>query len=605
MIRNEYPRPQFVRSNWLNLNGQWRFKFDDQQLGQSEKWYESELSTAQEITVPFVYQASASGIDDQQVHDTVWYQRNFELESVQNDEQVLLHFGAVDYQAKVYVNHHYVGQHDGGDNSFTFDITNELIAGRSQQLTVMVSDRSYDETLPRGKQSWTGKSEEIWYTNSTGIWQTVWVEKLKRQHIEYIQMTPDLDRTSIDLNIQVPDAAIGLKLKYQITFKKELVASDQLLITSNCVQRSIELFQQHIFRSEFHHDGWTWTPDHPNLFDINFKLVTADGTITDKVDSYFGMRKISTENGMIQLNNHPYYQRLVLDQGYWPTGLLTAPTDEAFKFDIEMAKKMGFNGCRKHQKIEDPRFLYWADKLGYLVWEEVASAPYYSGKTADRLIDAWKESVLRDYNHPAIIVWVPLNESWGVDRIHLNKQQQHFSEALYHMIHALDTTRLVESNDGWDNTVTDIVAIHNYSHGVSANSRQYRHFTETLAHIESLVNQAPGKWDIFAKGFHYQGQPVVLSEFGGIGFAIDDEEGWGYTVATSQQNYLSELRRVLNPLVESKGLWGYCYTQLTDVEQEINGLMSYDRQPKANVDELRKVFDFDQTNPLAINESQI
>ncbi|MFD1410295.1 glycoside hydrolase family 2 protein [Lapidilactobacillus gannanensis] len=604
MTRTEYPRPQFKRENWLNLNGKWQFTFDDQQEGQSAKWYQITLPNSHEIIVPFVFQSETSGINDQNVHDAIWYQRTFEIEPVAPDEQVILHFGAVDYQAKVYLNQHYIGQHIGGDNSFAFDITDDLVVGE-QQLTVAVCDRTYDETIPHGKQSWTGKSEGIWYTNTTGIWQTVWVEKINKQHIADIQMTPDLDRTSIGLKIQVPDVAVGLNLAYQISFKGELVAKDQLLITSNCLERSVELFQQHIFRTEFHNDGWTWTPEHPNLFDIDFRLVDSDGVIKDNVNSYFGMRKVSTENGMIQLNNHPYYQRLVLDQGYWPTGLLTAPSDDAYKVDIEMAKKMGFNGCRKHQKIEDPRFLYWADKLGYLVWEEVASAPYYATETANRLIDAWQESVVRDYNHPAIIVWVPLNESWGVDRIHLNNQQQHFSEALYHMIHALDDSRLVESNDGWDNTATDIVAIHNYSHGTSADSKQYQSFTETLSHIGNLINQAPGKWDIFAKGFRYNGQPIVLSEFGGIGFAVNDVNGWGYTTASSSKDYLGELERVITPVAASKGLWGYCYTQLTDVEQEINGLLTYDRQPKADIKKINKIFDFDCNTPLSHKEVEI
>lgn len=409
----------------------------------------------------------------------------------------------------------------------------------------------------------------------------------------------------MEINAHLSDKAIGSYLQYRISFKGEEVAEDRLMIKSNSVIRNVELLQQHIFRTGFHGGGWTWTPENPNLFDVEFQIMDKNGIVSDCVNSYFGLRKVSTEKGMILLNNRPYYQRLVLDQGYWPEGLLTAPTDEAFRTDIELGKKLGFNGCRKHQKIEDPRFLYWADKLGYLVWEEVASVPYYSEKSADRLINAWKEAVERDYNHPSIIMWVPLNESWGVDRIHLDRQQQHFSQALYHTIHALDTSRLVQSNDGWDNTVTDVVAIHNYSHGTDGSTTAYRRYKESMSTIETLTNLAPGGWDIFAKGFKYDGQPIVLSEFGGIGFDSSRADGWGYTTASSQNEYLDELQRLFTAIDNSKGLWGYCYTQLTDVEQEVNGLLTYDRKQKVNIEKVYEIFTNHDGARLANNAADI
>lgn len=590
--RQEYPRPQFFRhDHWDILNGEWDFAFDDRNEGLQGRWASKQLPNSLKINVPFVYQSSASGIDLQENHDVIWYQREVTIKSLAENQRLILHFGAIDYFADVFVNSNYVGHHEGGDGSFAFDITNNLNKDISQTITVRAADRTFDETIPRGKQSWTGQSEGIWYTNSTGIWQTVWLETVNESRIDDVRFTPDLDHTSVGLDVELSDLAIGSKLSYRISFQGETVADDRLSVQTNHVVRSVELIQQHIFRTAFHNDGWTWTPEHPNLFDVHFELYDANGVQTDQVDTYFGLRKISTEKGMIMLNNRPYYQRLVLDQGYWPDCLLTAPTDQAFKDDIELAKKMGFNGCRKHQKIEDPRFLYWADKLGYLVWEEVASVPYYSEKSVSRLTNAWQEAIERDYNHPSIIMWVPLNESWGVDRIHLNKQQQHFSEALYHLVHALDTTRLVQSNDGWDNTVTDVVAIHNYSHGTSAETTEYQKYIDTLSNVEKLVNQAPGAWDIFAKGFKYDGQPIVLSEFGGIGFDVSHKGGWGYTDATSKSDYISELQRIFNAINPSKGLWGYCYTQLTDVEQEINGLLTYDRQPKAELDKIKSILD--------------
>ncbi|MFD1430246.1 glycoside hydrolase family 2 protein [Lacticaseibacillus mingshuiensis] len=593
MARTEYPRPQFVRDgDWQSLNGTWQFSFDDDDRGRGAHWENGLPNNHTQINVPFVYQAPASGIDDQTVHDIVWYQRDLAITAPQAGQRALLHFGAVDYFADVFVNGQLVGHHEGGDSSFTFDITDALTADAQQVLTVRAEDRTYDETLPRGKQSWTGHAEAIWYTNSTGIWQPVWLEVVNAARLESVRLTPDLDHTSIGIAAELSDAAIGGSLKIAISFKGELVAEDTVRIVANHTVRSIDLVQQHIFRTSFHNDGWTWTPENPNLFDITFTVLAVDGQQTDTVASYFGLRKVSRENGMIFLNNRPCYQRLVLDQGYWPEGLLTAPTDEAFKKDIELAKAAGFNGCRKHQKVEDPRFLYWADKLGYLVWEEIASVPYFSENSVDRVIDAWQDTVRRDYNHPSIIMWVPFNESWGVDRIHYDTQVQHFSTAVYHLVHTLDDTRLVMTNDGWETTDGDVIGIHNYSHGDSAESAAYHHFKDTLSTTEKILDQSSANWANFANGYTYQGQPIVLSEFGGIGFDASRKDGWGYTRATSVDNYLSELTRVLDALQASECLWGYCYTQLTDVMQEVNGVLTKDREPKAPLEELHKRFVF-------------
>ncbi len=598
MTREEYPRPQFVRQGpWQNLNGEWQFQFDDADLGRSAGWAKSGLPQPVMIQVPFVYQAEASGIDDQATHDIVWYERKFSLSTITSEQAVILHFGAVDYFTDVYVNGQFVGHHEGGDTSFEFDITNAIVQDSLQTVVVRVADRAEDETLPRGKQNWLGKSYGIWYTNSTGIWQSVWLEVVHAHHIHTLRLTPDLDHTAIGLAVTASDAAIGDVLSVNIRYQGELVAEDTIKLVAKHTKRDIELFQHRIYRTAYHEAGWTWSPEHPNLFDIEL-TISAGKTVFDDIQSYFGMRKVSTESGMIFLNNRPYYQRLVLDQGYWPEGLLTAPSDEAFKHDIELAKAAGFNGCRKHQKVEDPRFLYWADHLGYLVWEEVAAVPYYTEASVERLTDAWQATVRRDYNHPSIIMWVPLNESWGVDRIHDNRQQQHFSEALYHLIHALDRTRLVQSNDGWDNTVTDVVAIHNYSHGQDADSAEYQRYKATLAHIDQLLNQAPGNYDIFAKGFHYEGQPIVLSEFGGISFDTTRKDGWGYTHASDEAEFVAQLTRLKEALQGSDCLWGYCYTQLTDVEQEVNGLFTKARHPKIPIEQLKAIFDFEHLGRL-------
>lgn len=585
--RNEYPRPQFVRKNWLNLNGEWQFAFDDENIGVKEKWFQIVHPFKQKIIVPFAYQTKLSGINVPSFHDHVWYRREFTVPKEWSGQKIILHFGAVDYRAWVYVNGQYAGYHEGGHVSFSFDIT-ELLTWETETIVVRVEDPSRDETIPRGKQFWFEKSDSIWYTRTTGIWQTVWLEPVSSTHISKLRLTPDIDRGDIIVEFEVKGNYLNKKAEIEIGFKGEKVVLDTIEIFEAYNKRSINLYNRQIFRTSFHHVGWNWAPESPNLFDIKITL-KDDQEVLDEIDSYFGMRKIHIENGMVYLNNKPYYQKLVLDQGYWPDGLLTAPTDEDLKKDIELALEMGFNGCRKHQKVEDPRFFYWADKLGFLVWGECPASPSYSEDAASRLTKEWIEIIERDYNHPSIVAWVPLNESWGVPFIKFNKQQQHHSLAMYHLIHSLDPTRLVISNDGWELTVTDICAIHNYNHGSSDEKEKYEAFKESLATKENLLRSKPANRGIYADGFEHNGEPILLTEFGGIGFKVGENNGWGYTSVKNEQEFIADYRRVMEAVYASQALHGYCYTQLTDVEQEINGLLTYHREPKCELEKIREI----------------
>lgn len=587
MYRQEYPRPQFVRDQWLNLNGVWGFSFDDEKIGTQKRWFEKSYPFDREINVPFAYQTKLSGINDPSFHDHVWYKRTFSLKKDWADQRIKLHFGAVDYRAWVYVNGKYVGFHEGGHTSFSFDIT-DYLTWDEETVALHVEDPSTDETVPRGKQFWIEESDAIWYTRTSGIWQTVWVEPVNPTHLSQLRLTPDLDLGTINLEFEVTGHYQDTTVEIEIKFKDQLVAKDTILVTETYNSRSINLYNQHIFRTAFHNDGWNWTPENPNLFDLNLKLKKANKSL-DEVESYFGMRKIHTENGMVYLNNKPYYQKLVLDQGYWPEGLLTAPSDEDFKKDITLSLEMGFNGCRKHQKVEDPRFLYWADKLGFLVWGECAAFPSYSEQAASRLTKEWIEIVERDYNHPSIVTWVPVNESWGVPFIRSNPQQQHHSLALYHLIHSLDPTRLVISNDGWELTETDICAIHNYNHGNEDEKLKYRVFEESLSTKETVLSSRPAGRGIYANGFSHKGEPILLTEFGGIGFKVGEEQGWGYTSVKDETQYIKDYERVIDAVYASKILHGFCYTQLTDVEQEINGLLTYDRKPKVELSKIKEI----------------
>lgn len=600
MMRKEYPRPQLKRNNWKNLNGKWKFEFDDKNEGRSLEWHKDPSKLTKEINVPFAYQTELSGIHESSFHDFVWYQREFSVPENWKDQQVIIHFGAVDYRSWVYINGELVGDHEGGHVSFSFNITDHLNF-KNDRVTVRVEDPSVDETFPRGKQFWQEDSESIWYTRTTGIWQTVWLEAVDPVHYSMIRFTPDIDNGDIHVEFEVDGDYEGKQVEIDIEFKGQKIVKDVITLHEKYTKRSINLFNQKVFRTSFHHDGWCWTPENPNLFDCQLVIKDAKKTY-DLVESYFGMRKVHTEHGMVYLNNKPYYQKLVLDQGYWPEGLLTAPSDEDFKKDIELAKEMGFNGCRKHQKTEDPRFFYWADKLGFLVWAECASNISYSEKAVARLTKEWIEIINRDYNHPSIISWVPLNESWGMPYIGKNKQQQSHSLGMYHLVKSLDITRPVISNDGWEQTVTDICAIHNYNHGGKEETRKQEEFRRSIRTKERILKSQPAKRSIYSEGFKHLGEPIMLTEFGGIGFKVGGDPGWGYTSVSGVDEFVFDYKRVMEDVYNSEIIHGYCYTQLTDVEQEINGLLTYDRKPKCSLEEIRKANDLWHPGTIIVDE---
>ncbi|WP_338842111.1 sugar-binding domain-containing protein [Paenibacillus glucanolyticus] len=578
-LRSEYPRPQFQRKEWLSLNGEWDFGFDDLGIGEDEQWFlgNAKQSFTRKITVPFTFQSKLSGIDDPAFHDVVWYRRTFEIPPDWHGKRIVLHFGAVDYAAKVWVNGHMVAVHEGGHTPFQADITAALAAG-SNTVIVRAEDFSRDVTLPRGKQYWLEHSASIFYTRTTGIWQSVWIEPVSPVHLSKTMMTPDIDRNEIRIRTFIEGVKSVEEIKLQITvrFQGELVAEDQYAIQNAEQLRTIGL-------SDFtdHGLGRLWSPEHPNLYDIEFRLLQAEAVV-DQVSSYFGMRKVSIEDGKLCLNNRPYFQRLVLDQGYFPEGILTAPSDEALKRDVELAKEMGFNGVRKHQKSEDPRFLYWCDRLGLLLWSEAANAYEYSEAYVRRFTAEWQEIMERDYNHPCIITWVPLNESWGIPNVQMDRRQQQHGLAMYHLTKSLDDSRPVVYNDGWEHMTTDLVTIHDYE------SRQ-EVLEERYATAASAVQAMPANRRIFVGGASYQGQPIFVSEFGGIAFKKSEWDGWGYSGAENEEDFLARLKAVVDPMFSSPVVQGYCYTQLTDVEQEINGLLTYDRKPKAPLETIRKI----------------
>lgn len=558
--RPEYPRPDFQREKWLPLNGEWDFSFDEPIFDQK-------------ILVPFACETKLSGIHDTSFHNAVWYRRSFSLPEPMHDRQILLHFGAVDYTCRLWVNDQFIREHTGGQCGFSADITDALNASGENVIVLEARDDPADLEMPRGKQYWKPESESIFYTRTTGIWQSVWLEAVSPMHLCSCRITPLFDERSVRFSYALSAAPQHVTLTAEITFRGKTAGAVSVTPTSARGAFDWQIDQSALSAWNYQED-LVWTPEQPNLFDVTFRIL-EHGCEVDAVQSYFGMRNVSIQNGQFLLNNRPYYQKLVLDQGYWPESLLTAPSDEAFIRDIELTKAMGFNGVRKHQKVEDPRYLYHADRMGLLVWGEIGAAYLYSEQYADRIYREWLDVLRRDYNHPCIVVWTPLNESWGVQEIETDPRQQAHSEAMVAITKSMDTTRLVVDNDGWEHTNGDLLTIHDYS---PSGEMLRAH----LGSMDAILALRPAQRALFVGRHAYAGQPILLSEFGGVKFVpgTEAQHSWGYCEADSCAAFAGKLRELFDAVRACPLVDGYCYTQLTDVETEQNGLLTYDRTPK-------------------------
>lgn len=577
--RMEYPRPDFERASYINLNGSWDFLFDDENVGIKEDWYLGKEFTSS-IVVPYTYLCELSGINNQDIHDIMWYRKSVSLKEFEGKDRVILHFGAIDFYSDIWVNGNHMCYHEGGSVPFSIDITDAV---RTEEITIVVraEDNTNDLELPRGKQFWKQQSEGIFYTRTSGIWQTVWLEAVSDSYIEKVWITPDLDDKFVEMDFSLCGTR-EKSIEVIISLQGRELIRDCISIQNNRTKRKFWL-DDGITLNWNHQETWAWSPENPVLFDVILRVLDQEmKTVTDEVKTYFAFRKISIVNGKVMLNNRPYYMKMVLDQGYWRKSLLTAPTDEDFVSDITACKAMGFNGARKHQKVEDPRYLYWADKLGFLVWGESDSAYVYSRKYAEKAVKLWMDIVKRDYNHPCIIAWVPLNESWGVQEIMHNQDQQMHSLCLYYLIKSIDQTRLVISNDGWNHTKSDLLTIHDYESSYEVLTDRY----ETLAKI---LECTPSQRTLIAQGYEYQNQPVIVSEMGGISFSKHDAIGWGYSNAQNDEDYLERYNKVITSMLKSPNIQGFVYTQLCDVEQEINGLLTYDREFKVQPELIRAI----------------
>lgn len=671
-MSEEYPRPDFVREDlkWASLDGPWSLLFDDDDIGRERCWHihglPSEVNVSSEhgnssrtsdsqdivakiasgtqellqqnmfkrtetlvhkkrdILVPYVFQCPASGINEKCVHEVLWYEREVQdLRSEVHKEQghrVVVRFGAVDYEAAVWVNGQYFGGHRGGHVPFDLDITDAFLSGTLQRLTMRVYDSAHDLTQPRGKQYWKAQPESIFYTPSGGIWQSVWLESVPAARIGDSSSGTVLKGTDIeggklyaDVKILGRPAAHAFSVEIDARLGGELVSKTNKIelphdsdVASLKIDVQVPEDQVNTLKRQnleldsptaWHNNTAVWSPEHPTLYELTIRLYSPSSKLPiDTIHTTIGMRSLSWNHSdsTFRLNNRPYFQALFLDQGYWPDTFMTPPSSAALKTDIQLAKAMGFNGCRKHQKVEDPRFLYWADKLGFLVWGEMANAYAFSAAYAERFDQEWREAVRRDINHASLVAWTPVNESWAYTDLATNLEQRNHIRSLYHATKVLDPTRPVNDNCGWEHVQTDLTTFHDYSDA--------QELSETCSSMEGILGKHGGR-PLFLNAIdgdpgskHAARAPVLCTEFGGVNIARsaagnEGEREWGYTTASDPKDLLMRIGKMMHGIVDGGHICGFVYTQLTDIEQEVNGLYTIDRQEKLDVAEVRKIVD--------------
>jgi len=575
--RCEHPRPDLLRANWQCLNGEWEFQVDNKPDAPDR--YD------QKITVPFEMESPLSGVSFQRAEKYYMkYRKRFSLApGLNSNGRIILHFEAVDYQAQVWLNGNYLGEHIGGYTPFSFDVS-DLIRDSGNELIVKVFDSSHKSQV-RGKQSSTGTGYSIWYTPTSGIWQTVWLERVGQSHIKNYQAFPELERGEVKFKFQISNPGAGQKISI-IAFDPE-----GREVKTNLQDIPAENSRDLIWKIQ---NIRLWSPEEPNLYRLKFILSDEKSAVIDELESYLGLREVKVKDGRVILNGKPVYQKLALVQGYYPPGIYSPANDDAFRKDLELLKEMGFNGLRMHQKIEAKRYYYWADKLGLLVWEEM---PAINSEPPDMFLPAgkkwreqfekeWHEVIERDFNHPSIIVRVPFNESWGIWSEIYSPVHSQWAMKIIKLTRELDPTRLLVDNSGWLHRDTDIVDVHHYLPTAEKSELFYQKLRDPrgtyflLTH--SLIRSAQGIPTLppLYRGVKYKGQPIIISEYGGFGFYKTEPKALidnyrEYTLAIGKYAYIQ----------------GFCYTQEYDVEQEKNGLLDENRNPKVPLAEIKKVND--------------
>ncbi|PNS15818.1 hypothetical protein CAC42_4270 [Sphaceloma murrayae] len=672
---SSYPRPDFVRKelNWLSLNGPWDFLFDDEDAGLQDRWHKNGLpnsvtvstpdvaadqSEAQSITqniigsvveiqrgnvfkgapdtrtypkrkinVPFVFQTPASGINERGAHEVLWYERSItdirSAEAKQENYRLVVRFGAVDYEATLWLDGQYIGEHQGGHVPFELDVTDATSDGSgSSRLTIRVRDSTYDLTQPRGKQYWAAEPESIFYTPSSGIWQNVWLEVLPPARIAdsshgTILRANDIESGELhsEIAVQGRRSAQNLQVEMSASFAGVTISSciKDLPREVDTVNLSLPLRLSSSQQSSlppqnassladsvsFSDSLFLWSPSHPNLYDITIRLLSSASAL-DEVHTTIGLRSLTWTHtpGIFLLNSRPLFQKLCLDQGYWSETGMTPPSPQALKEDIILAQQMGFNGCRKHQKVEDPVFLYWADRLGYLVWGEMANGYKFSDTYCERFDAEWRAAVRRDINHASIVCWTPVNESWGYTDLGGDKRQREHIRGLVEWTKRVDGTRPVNDNCGWEHVAGDLSTFHDYADGEGLRG--------TCATLEGILGDKAGRrmfvgdmrdaeGRVVDEGSrHREGAPVLCTEMGGVNIQTKGNEGgkdWGYTTASDPEDLVKRVKSLVLGAVQGGQICGFVWTQLTDIEQETNGLYDIDRKEKLDARKVKAILD--------------
>lgn len=552
--RSEHPNPQFERTNWESLNGTWEFEIDKSVSGKDRGLYTAEKLKG-EIVVPFCPESSLSGVKETDFLNSVWYKRNINVRD--KDNIVFLHIGACDYFTTLYVNGIEVGTHKGGYTSFAFDITDYVEIG-DNTLVINAEDDNRRGLQPRGKQSDIYYSHGCDYTRTTGIWQTVWLEYVPKTHIEHFNIYPDFKNSKVIIRTVVKGNA---ELNVTAYYEGRAVGNAKALNCGNNADVTIDLSETHL-----------WEVGHGRLYDLEFTYGE------DKVKSYFGLRNVALDGYKFKLNDEVVFQRLVLDQGYYPDGIYTAPTEEEMIRDIQISLDAGFNGARLHEKVFEPRFLYHCDKMGYMVWGEFANwgIDHTEFQSLPTFLREWEEAIKRDFNHPSIVGWCPFNETWDING---RRQKDEVIEMVYKTTKLYDSTRPCIDTSGNYHVETDIFDYHDYAQYVEK-------FTETL---DDLMNN--GILNFHTSRQKYKGEPSFCSEYGGIKWDVEEgENSWGYGESPkTKQEFIDRYKGLTEALLKNTKLIGFCYTQLYDVEQECNGLYTYSREPKFDMNIFKKI----------------
>jgi hypothetical protein len=573
--RPEHPRPDAFRAHWATLNGEWQFEIDQRGDGE-RRGLRSGKDLAQKITVPFCPESKLSGIGHYDKMTNVWYRRTFEVPASMKGKRIRLHFGGVDYQSWVWVNGKLAGTHVGGNVGFAFDITRLLHDG-SNEIVVRAFDDTSSGRQSTGKQTHT-VSEGCVYTRTTGIWQPVWLEAVGSSFVENFSIVTDPDRSRVLIETTINGTEADLTLTAEAFINGISVGRDSCPASWRDNRLVLDLKEKKL-----------WHPGAPFLYDLKFTLL-RNGQVVDEVTSYFGLRKVSIAGRTILINDQRVFQRLILDQGFYPDGIWTASSDDELRKDIERSMAAGYNGARLHQKVFEPRFLYWADKLGYLVWGEFPNWGFnYRPENYSNFINEWTEILARDRNHPSIVGWCPLNETPGA--------AAELQDIIVRETKAIDPTRPVLETSGWTHTLpnAEVRDDHDYNQDPASFKARWRNFF-----IGSGGLVLPSRYGSSAPGRDL-GVPFMVSEFGGIGWST--EGGWGYGAGPKTlEEFYTRYQGLVDAQLDNPDLFGFCYTQLTDVEQEKNGLYYYDRRPKFDLKRLHAITSrtaaYERTGPV-------